>query len=238
MFVPTLVLGVGLSLNACSSKEEAPQEVTQAAQAIGDEYSCSGTPRIFIADISAVSAETFGNTSTGLAYTDKEGIHLSSKESTTFMASLVMHETLHWCADRETSKTYTPAYHISSNMEMTRSTGFVPTINGEIEQSGPTHVEEGVVEWVARQESDYQPHADYDQLADLTSEIAKLRGFDTHDVVDLLKNDDLVGYVALVTDRTASEVKGEDIFKVIQTYIDTYDHKAVPSVQRLYKIFS
>jgi hypothetical protein len=238
MLAPTLMLGLGLSLAACSSNEGTPQEVTGAAQNMSDEYGCNGTPKIFIEDISSVSGQTFGNTSTGLAYTDKEGIHLSNKESIRSMASLVTHETLHWCADRETSKTYTPAYRVTNNMEVTGSTGFVPIINGEAKESGPTHVEEGVVEWVSRQESGYQSHAEYDQLADITSEIAKLRDFDTKDVVDLLKNDDLVGYVALVVDKRVGEVTGEDIFKVVQTYIDSYDNKNVPNVHQLSKIFS
>ena len=238
ILVPTLALGLGIGLNACSSNEAIPPEVTSATQTISDEYGCGDTPKIFIEDISNVSEQTFGNTSTGLAYTDLEGVHLSNSESIRSMASLVTHETIHWCADRETSKTYTPTYQITDNMQVTGSTGFVPIINGNVEQSGPTHLEEGVVEWASRLERGYEPHAEYNQLAELTSEIAQFRNFDTKDVIELLKKDDLVGYVALVVDKRAEAVTGEDIFNVVQIYIDSYETKTIPSVQDLSKIFS
>ncbi len=230
---PAMALGIVMSATACGGDAGAPQEVYEAQQAILDHYDCEvGPAKITIKDLSEDSLRSFGDATIGKAVTLETGIVLDDNLTTEAMASLVIHETFHWCADRKTEKKYDPSISVGNGYFLTSSIGFVPILNNE-RANGNTFIEEGVVEWLATKNKDYIRHDNYAETAELTETITKLRNISDKQIIELLKNDDLLGLVAVFKNKPINKIDGKDLNDIVYLYMGVSDYKVQPTLEEL-----
>lgn len=235
--VPLLAISASLGVG-CGESTETPEAVRAVHSSVIDYFDCPVNEGVIeVSDLADESLAAFGDETIGRAMTNEKGITLDDDLSEKKMAELVIHETIHYCADRTTPNVLETPIEIPEVGMLTAIDGFVPYLNGQ-NGNGNTFVEEGVTEWLSFEFDEYTGHEDYAELSELTEQIALVRGFEKKDIMDLLKTDDLIGYVALITNKPADQVNGQDIRKVIVLYIDTYDTKYVPTVSELTEILN
>ena len=220
---PPLEKGVG-------AYAEVPPEVTALHTEMLTELECNVQPaNILIQDLAAQSLEAFGDSEIGKAVTTTEGIVLDDNLSLKEMSSYIIHETFHWCADRPNIRTYSQPLELPGIGMLTNSDGFIPLVNGDM-ASGNTHVEEAVVEWLSKETGDYPVTApEYAISSELTAVIAKMQHIGTSEVIELLKQDDLLGLVGLMKNKAPQEVTGQDVNDIVYMYMNAYEAGAVPN---------
>jgi hypothetical protein len=236
---PVAVIGIGLAgMSACSDGPEVPKEVLSAHTEVLEAYECDIDPaNITITDLADESREAFGDEDKGLAFTSEDGITLDDDLSNKKMANYIIHESVHWCADLDTNKTYDSPVEIPGVGMLTSSAGFIPQLNGDT-QTGATFVEEGVADWVAQHFDGYELHSEYASMAELTGKIAAIRGFDDETVMELHKEDNFLGFVALVKSKPIQEVTGEDIATVVNLYMNVNSANQTPTNEQLDEILN
>ncbi len=242
---PVIVLGLAVGTAACSGSSRepqplVPQEVADIHERVLQEYGCDVQPaNLRIEDLTEVSEEVYGKGTVIKAITTEDGIFFNAGETQRRMGELVVHESVHWCADPEHSRSLSPPIKLPGVGTLTAVEGFrlFAEIRGDSEVYGT--IDEGVVEWLARQTSEHAtPNVAYDGPSDLTESIVKLRHSDSTTIVDLLKADDIVGLVGLMKNKPSEAVTGQDIGDIVNLYMHSVAAYPVPDKNSLQRILN
>lgn len=236
-----LSLGLAFNISACQENDSSEASSSSNIEVLSErhvallgKYACDVEPAtITTQDLAAKSLETFGDSSVGKAYTTAEGIVLDDSLSEAEKYSFIIHETLHWCADRANTHNVAPPLELPGIGELTGTDGFLPIVGGNRLQVN-TFVEESAVEWLSIETGQYDFHApEYAIGAEIIKQAADLRSFTAEDVLELLKKDDLLGFIGLLKDKPGEEVTGKDLNDIIYLLIDSYKHGVIPTTESL-----
>lgn len=119
--------------------------------------------------------------------------------------------------------------------------GGVPLVGAEgfkgyfADNSYMTEMEEGVIEWLSGQISNYEFSDDpgYIAASTLTDMIVIERSLSADQIQDLQQNSNLVGYIALVKDKNLEDVNASDISDILMLYQNAFIKGTVPTPEEL-----
>jgi hypothetical protein len=149
------------------------------------------------------------------------------------------HEAGHACEDRSTLHMFDEPLRTSdqSGVSIVGTQGLTMLFEGPdgSKASNPL-VEEAAVDLVAQQASKTEldpEHDGYIAIRHVMGTLVEMRDLTSDDLVEMLYNDDLTGFLAIIYQKPAEEVTGDDFLAIATMFQIAQDSREVPSAQQV-----